>query len=505
MKKQLCSLIVLACVALPALAADSIPTRPEKLKFPDLNFQPPDAAQYRVELKAGPVAYVIPDRELPLVNISILVRCGDYLDPAGKEGLAGLTGTMLFHGGTASLTAPELEERAAYLAAQFRTSVENTSGNVSLNLLSKDLDEGLGLLRDILATPRFQENKVQLRKEQMMQEMRQRNDDSSSIEGREVGHLSFGDFFWINHDFTAKSIESITHDDIVQFHHRWFHPANFTVAVSGDFDRDAMIAKLEQLFSNWPFKGEIVPPIPTDAQFAQPRVYLVNKEVNQGRVSILLPGMMRDDPDYFAASIMNDILGGGGFTSRIVNRVRTEEGLAYSAGSSLQGGIYFAPPFMATFQTKSRTVPYAISLVLNEMKRMAAEPVTDEELNTTINGMIERFPRAFSSKGQVAGLFAQEEFTGRYANNPAYWKTYRDKIRAVTKSDIQRVAQRLLKPDQTAILVVGNRDEILLGHPDHPERLHDFDGGRVTELPLRDPLTLRSLGTPKVLARPEKN
>lgn len=501
--------IAIACVALvasvlsPARATDAIPDRPEKLKFPDLNFQPPDAAQFRVQLKSGPVAYVIPDRELPLVNISILVRCGDYLDPAGKEGLANLTGSLLVLGGTTNLTASELDERLAFLAAQLGTSVGDTSGNASLNLLSKDLDEGLGLLRDVLATPRFQEDKLKLRKDQTSQAMRQRNDDSSSIEGTEFGRLAYGESFWANRDTTAKSLESISRDDLIAFHQRWFHPANFIVAASGDFDRDTMITKLEKLFGNWPFKGEIPSPIPTNTVFAKPGVYLVNKDVNQGRVSILLPGMMRDDPDYFAAVIMNDILGGGGFTSRIMNRVRTEEGLAYSAGSSLQGGIYFMPPFMAGFQTKSRTVPYAVSLVLDEMKRIAAETVTAEELQTSVNAKIETFPRAFASKAQIAGMFAQEEFTGRYAKDPNYFKTYRDKFRALTQADVERAAKKLMSPEHAAILLIGQRDEILLGHPNHPQRLHDFLGGKVTELPLRDPLTLEPQGQPKPIAMPQ--
>jgi predicted Zn-dependent peptidase len=499
MKKNFFALVSLACsvVALSASAADAIPDRPEKLKFPALDFQPPAAAQYRVQLKSGPVAYVVPDRELPLVNISILVRTGDYLTPTNKEGLPDLVGSMLTHGGTAKMTAPELEERMAFLAAQLNSSVDDTSGRVSLNLLSKDLDEGMSILRDVLATPRFQENKVELRKEQLYQQMRQRNDDTAAIEGREIKRLAFGDAFWINDDLTKRSVEGVTHDDLVQFHQRWFHPANFTVAVSGDFDRDDMIARLEKLFANWPFKGETPPPIPTNTHFTAPGVYIVNKDVNQGRVSVMLPGIMRDDPDYFAAMLMNEILGGGGFTSRIMNRVRTEEGLAYSAGSVLQGGVYFPSPFMADFQTKSRTVPYAISLVLNEMKRMTKEPVTDEELRITVNGLIERFPRSFASKGQVAGLLANEEFTGRYAKDPNYFKTYRDKVRAVTKADIQRVAQRLIELDHAAILIVGNRDDILLGHPDHPQRLHDFMGGKVTELPLRDPMTMEPLGPAK--------
>ena len=508
MKKNISAIACAAYVAcvsfVPSSHADSIPARPEQLQFSPLNFQPPDAAQYRVALKSGPVAYVIPDRELPLVNISILVRCGDYLDPAGKEGLANLTGSQLVLGGTTNLTASELDERLAFLAAQLSTSVSETSGNASLNLLSKDLDEGLALLRDVLATPRFQEDKLALAEDQIMQSMRQRNDDSSSIEAREFGHLAYGDSFWATRDFTAKSLEAITRNDLVAFHRRWFHPANFILAVSGDFDRDTMIAKLEKLFGNWPFNGETPPAIPAQNKFAAPGVYLVNKEVNQGRVSVLLPGMMRDDPDYFAGIIMNDILGGGGFTSRIMNRVRTEEGLAYSAGSSLQGGVYFAPPLMASFQTKSRTVAYATSLVLDEMKRMTTEAVTDEEINTSISGKIESFPRAFGSKSQVAGLLAQEEFTGRYAKNPGFYKNYRDKLRAVTKADVQRVAKRLLKPDQTAILIVGQRDEILLGHPDHPQRLHDL-GNQVTELPLRDPLTLEPQGQPKPVAKPGKN
>ncbi len=491
-------------LAFPARAADPIPARPEQLTLPALNFQPPDAAQFRVQLKSGPVAYVIPDRELPLVNLSILIRCGDYLEPAGKAGLANLTGSLLVLGGTTSLTASELDERLAFLAAHLNTSVGDTSGSASLNLLSKDLDEGLGLLRDVLATPRFQKDKLKLTKDQLSQSMRQRNDDSAEIEGREAGHLAFGENFWANRDFTAKSLKSISRNDLIAFHRRWFHPANFTVAISGDFDRDAMIAKLEKLFAAWPFKGEVPPAIPVETKFTTPGVYLVNKDVNQGRVSLLLPGLMRDDPDYFTASVMNDILGGGGFTSRIMNRVRTEEGLAYSAGSALSGGIYYAPPFMGSFQTKSRTVPYAASLVLDEMKRMTTEPVTDEEIKTSISGKIESFPRAFGSKSQVAVLLAQEEFTGRYAKDPGFYKNYRDKLRAVTKADVQRVAQRLLKPDQTAILIVGQRDEILLGQPGHPQRLFDFVGGHVTELPLRDPFTLEPQGTAKPISPQEK-
>ena len=491
-------------VPVVAKSASNIPVRPEALKYPSLDYQPPSPATFRVQLKSGPIVYIASDRELPLVNLNILVRTGDYLEPAGKEGVAGLTGNLLARGGTKSMTAEALEEKLAFLAAQLGSGVGETQGNVSLNLLSKDVDEGFAILREVLTAPRFQEDKLALLKQQSLQDMQQRNDDSADIEGRELGYLGYGEKFWANHSPTAKSVESITRTDLENFHQRWFAPGNFIIAINGDFDRDEMIARLEKLFADWPFKGESPASIPTETAMVKPGVYLVNKDVNQGRVSILLPGIMRNDPDYFPAAIMNDILGGGGFTSRLVNRIRSDEGLAYHAASSVPGGVYYAPPVRALLQTKSRTVPYAVGLIFEEMKRIAAEPVKDEELATTINGMVDRFPRAFATKGQIAGTFAQDEFTGRYAQEPDFWQNYRAKVRAVTKADVQRAAQRLLKPADARVLIVGDEKEIMLGHPDHPQRLQDFSSGNLIDWPLRDPLTLEPLGQPKPIESPSK-
>jgi predicted Zn-dependent peptidase len=252
-----------------------------------------------------------------------------------------------------------------------------------------------------------------------------------------------------------------------------------------------MIAKLETLFRDWPFQGEKSPAIPTNTEFAKPGAYLSQKDVNQGRVSILLPGIKRDDPDYFPGLLMNHILGGGGFTSRIMSRVRSDEGLAYSAGSSFPGGTYYPLAFSAYFQSKSRTVAYAASIVLEEMKKMTAEPATEAELNTAKRAFIDTFPDIFSTKSQIANTFAQEEFTGRYARNPEFFKNYRARFQSVTVADVQRVARKFLHPDQAVILAVGQKDEILKGSADHPVALPALVGGHVTELPQRDPLTLK--------------
>ncbi len=476
-----------------AAETDAIPSRPEQLKFPPLAYEPPKAGSFRVPLKSGPIAYVAEDRELPLVNISILVRTGQYLEPEDKIGLASMTGYLLARGGIQSKTAEELEERLAFLAAQLDSGIGDSQGRVGLNLLSKDLEEGLAILREVLTVPRFQQDKLDLAKHQSLQRMRERNDDSSSIEGREAAFLSFGEEFWANRQSTEKTVTSITREDLQKFHQRWFVPGNFIVAVSGDFARDEMISKLERFFENWPFKGEQPPAIPANPSFASPGIYVVQKDVPQGRVAMMLPGVQRDNPDYFAIMVMNDILGGGGFTSRIVNRVRSDEGLAYSAGSSFPGGVYYPLTFRAGFQTKSRTVPYAISIVQKEIESICANKVTDEELNTSKRSFIDTFPRMFATKGQIVGVFAQEEFTGRYSREPEFYQKYRQRIDQVTADKVMEVARKYLDLSKMAILVVGQKDQVLLGHPDHPVKLADLSRGEIKDLPLRDPMTMQPI------------
>jgi len=500
--KFLLSLVAAGAVSFaPNILAADIPDRPEKLVFPPLRYEPPNASDYRVPLQAGPIAYLVPDHERPLINFTIYIRTGSYLEPAGKEGLAELTGWLLTHGGAGTNSASQLEERLAFLAANLGVSIGDTEGTVGLNLLTKDLDEGLGLLRDVLYAPRFQDDKIILRKSQMLQEMKQRNDESAAIEEREAGFLARGESFFENRYATSNSIAAITALDLEKFHYAWFWPSNFVVGVSGDFNREEMIAKLEKLFAGGPENMEMdhlqpggtPPAIPTQFNFAKAGVYLVNKpEVDQGRVTLMLPGIRRDSPDYYACAVMNYVLGGGGFSSRLMGRVRSDEGLAYDVHSRFPGGVYYPGIVSIGFQSKSRTVAYATALCLEELKKMSAETVSDRELNLAKRSFIETFPRAFATKTAVADALAREEFTGRYASDPDFWRNFRAKISAVTKEDVQRVAQKYLQPDQVVVLAVGNKADIMLGHPDHPAKLTDLPGGKVTDLPLRDPFTMKA-------------
>lgn len=494
MRKRRLSAVIALFLSLSASVvmtqAQDIPAHPRELKYPTLTFTPPKREPFRHVLSNGVIAYLVEDHDLPLVNVSTLVRTGSYLDPAGKEGLAALTGSQIRIGGTTSKSAEEFDEAIAFLAANINSSIGPLQGNASLNLLAKDIDQGLGLYFDMLKNPRFQEDRIKLAKSQLLQNMERRNDSTDAIEDREWARLVYG----ANH-FSAKlptktAIESITREDMIAFHQKYYQPGGFIFAVSGDFNTKEMIAKLEAAMKGWPVSKQPPPVVPKTPYETVAGVYAVHKaEVNQGRVSLGHVGAMRDNPDYFALTIMNDILGGGGFTSRITSRVRSDEGLAYDAGSTYGFGVYNPGIFRASFQSKNPTTSQAIDIILEEINRLRTGKVTEEELETAKNYLIEVFPRNFSTATQVAGLFAQDEFTKRA---PDYWVTYRDRIRAVTADDVQRVAQKYLQPDKLVVLVVGNIDEISKGNPDKPQYslLKIARDGQIRRIPLPDPLTL---------------
>ncbi|MDP6082063.1 MAG: pitrilysin family protein [Verrucomicrobiota bacterium] len=491
--KQNMALGLVAILGLALGQAQEIPDRPEKLTFPPLVYDAPNPADYREELESGAIVYIYPDRERPLIDLSVNIRAGSFLDTEGKEGLANLTGHLMARGGIPSKPANELDEELEFLAARLSSSFGGLNGSISLNLLSKDADRGFEILRAVLAAPSFQEDKLALRKTQLLQGLKQRNDDSRNIESRERNFLAYGENFWFNRHTTAASLESIRREDLLAFHHEWVHPRNFIVSISGDFDRDAMLERLDGVFAAWPHPGKKSPPVPQEREYGKSGVYIVDKDVNQGRVSIMLPGIRWDDPDFYAIQVMNDVLGGGGFTSRITNRVRSDEGLAYSAGSSFPGGSHYPVVFRAGFQSKSRTVAYATSIVLEEIERIAGEPVSAEELLTAKKSFIDTFPNNFASSAQVVSAFAGDEMIGRYARQPNYWAEYRDNIEAVDIAAVQRVAKRRLRLGQVIILIVGQKEEILKGHPDHPVELGRLAKGGVKELPMRDPLTMKPL------------
>ena len=471
------------------LIGQDIVEHPDKLTFPELVFDPPPASEFRTELSNGMVAYIAEDKELPLINITVLIRGGGAWVPVEKTGLASLTGTMLREGGTESRPPDELDDEIDFLAANINTSFGDRSGSANLNVLSHEIESGLDLLIDILRNPRFDEERIRVQRERIRQNLARRNDRTSDIESREWRYLMYGEDHFSTRDVTVETLEAITREDMREFHEQFVHPGNMMLAVAGDFDRDEMIEHLEHAFEGWTPRDQWDEAVPAPDHSPEPGIYMIDKpDVNQGRVSIGHLGLTEDNPDRFAVQVMNGILGGSGFTSRIVGRVRSDEGLAYSAGSSFGFGRDYPATFRAYFQSRNEACAYGTQLVIHEIERIREEYVSDEELTTQINFMLEAFPRQFASANQIVSLYAGDEFNGR---DPERWLTYRDNVREVTAEDVREVAEKYLDPDQLVILVVGKTDDILTGDVQYDASFEAMGNYEIKQLPLRDPLTLR--------------
>jgi len=476
------------------LSAQAIPDRPEKLAFKPIVYSPPKAGDHRIKLPNGISAYLVEDPTgQPLVNIRVLIKGGSYQDPPGKEGATHLMGEILDSGGTRNLTADALAEELETLAARVSSTMDATSGYLQMNVLEKDTRKGMELFRDMLAHPAFQQDRLDLAKKQLRQGIERRNDDTTAIEQYQRGYLLRGEAHYTNRPVTAASLDAIGRSDLLALHAKLLHPQNLIVAVSGRFERKAMAKLLGETLGAIKAGPEAAPSakVPAPEHTIPPGIHVCEKDVNQGRVSILLPGLRRADPDWAAVEVLNFILGGD-FTSRLVMKIRTEEGLAYNVGSRFSPGPFYRGDFVAAFQTKVRTVAYGTRLALAELERIRTSPVTDEELVMAKGALIDRFPGLFSNRAAVASLFAHEEYS---AGAPDYFSTYRERVAAVGKADIQRVAQKYLAADKAAILVVGGKaDDLEAGDvKDHPGRLSEVAKLPVVKLPLRDPLTMKPL------------
>ncbi len=469
-----------------------IPSHPDDLEFPPLDFTVPEASDYRQVLPCGVPVYLAPSGEFPLVTVSFSFKGGSYLEGPDETGLGDTLGSQMRRGGTMEVTAEEVDERFDFLAANVSTYVGSEQSGASINSLRSNFDEAFGLFMDVVRNPGFDEGRLRVYKDAVIEELKQRNDAPMRVAMTRLGMLTFGEDHYAGRQPTQGSIKAVSPDSLGALHERIFHPGNLTISVTGDFDPGGMMEALELALEDWE-KGEPAGDPPPPVKVMVPGVYHADvgqEDLPQGLVLILCRSITRDDPDAMAMQVMNHILGGGGFTSRITNRVRSDEGLAYNASSFLQPNVHFPGVFGAFAMTKNSTVALATKLMLEEIDRIGDELVSEEELELARNSFIEKFPQRFTSKDAMLGVFVADEMTGRPAD---YWRQYRDEVRAVSIDDVMDVANRRLSSDAMVILVVGDWSRIEGGDMDGRASMAEFFSGEVTHLPMLDPLTLEPI------------
>jgi predicted Zn-dependent peptidase len=366
---------------------------------------------------------------------------------------------MIRQGGTTKLSAEVFDEKVDFLAADISSFVGDTQGGASLNCLSTVLDPSLDLFFDMLRAPGFQQSRIDVEKGNMLEDMKRATTTPARSSVREW-RLLYGESHFSSRESTKTTVDAITRADLVDFHKKYFQPGNMIIAVSGDVTTKDILANLERRFADWKAEGPAVPwPPPAPSFTPKPGLYHVEKDIPQGKVYIGHLGTKWDrwdNPDNFGLMVMNDILGGGGFTSRITKKVRSDEGLAYSAGSRFGIGTYFPGDFRVSYQSKNETVALAAKYSLAEIDKMQSEPPTDEEMTTSKNSFIESFPRSFESPAAVARLFADDDYIGR--RTVIGTPTATGSARSARGHPARR--ETYLFPDKMVFLVVGKWSEI---------------------------------------------
>jgi predicted Zn-dependent peptidase len=389
----------------------------------------------------------------------------------------------LIKGGTKTKEGSVIEERINFLGGSLNFMAGERTSTLSLTLLSRDLDEGLGLFFDVLMNPEFREVPLNLAKARLIEQLRQANDQPSFVLSREYERVLYGD-----HPLTwqpnKKSYEGIASADLKAIHAQYFFPKNIILAASGDFNKAELKAKINKLVAGWKNKSLTIPTSSKKFPQPEPGVYFIQKQINQGYINIGHLGLEDTNPDYFALQVMNFILGGGSFSSRITTKVRSDEGLSYNQGSRFSYRWGYPGTFSGYVQTKSSTVGYAISLILNEFNRIRKEPVSDAEMETAINFYVESFSNSFESPQATMSTFANLDITGKPMD---YYKTYRDKISAVTKAKVQEVANKYIQPDKVVIMIVGDFEPCNKGGDKWPGPLDKL--GKIHRVSLKDPMT----------------
>ena len=423
----------------------------EGLVYPPLN-QPQPPVPQRIELDNGIIVYLLEEHEFPIIEISVWIRAGSIYEPADKVGLAAITGAVMRTGGTTSKTGDELDEILESLAASVETGIGGDSGSASMSVLKEDLDTGLSILADILMNPAFREDKIELEKVQHRSAIARRNDNAAGITAREFRKLIYGADSPYARTTEYDTINNITRDDLVAFYQKYFHPNNVIIGVLGDFDSEAMLAKIQDAFKEWEPAEMNIPEKPEIFAAYEKRVALVNKDdVNQTNIRMGHIGWLRKNEDYPALVVMSQILGIG-FSSRLMNTIRVEKGLAYSVGNNYGAGYDLPGIFFIACGTKSETTVTAIEAILAEVEKIRTEEVTDEELKQAIDGFMNSSVFDYDTKAEILSRALRYE----YYNYPQdFVEQLMAGIREVTKADVKRVASKYLHPDKFALIAVG--------------------------------------------------
>jgi len=457
--RLLAGLILSATAIYPQTVAPApIPHTPaayRDLKFPPLKHIPiPKVSTYT--LPNGMKLYLLEDHELPIVSGAVRIRTGNLLEPADQVGLASVTGTVMRSGGTRNKTGDQLDEELENMAASVEASIGESSGSVSFSSLKENADQVLAIFKDVLTEPEFRQEKIDLAKAELRSGIARRNDDAHGVAEREFADIVYGKDTPYGWQIEYATLDQITRAGAIALYKRYFFPSNMLMAVWGDFSTAEMQAKLTSLFGNWNYTQPNVPPFPPVQEKARPGIYLAEKDdVTQTFFTEGHLGGELKDKDFPALEIMGDILGSG-FQSRLMQRVRTQLGLAYDISADWGANYDHPGLFEIAGSTKSASTADTLKAVQEQVERIRSAEVSDDELESARQSALNSLVFAFDTKSKTLARVLNYEYYG-YPSD--FIDRYQKGLEAVTRGDVLRVAREHVHPDGMTIVAVGKTNE----------------------------------------------
>ena len=392
---------------------------------------------------------ILEQTTVPIVTIDCLVDGGARVDPRLKPGLASFTADLLDEG-TSQATGPEIARKIDSLGGSLSMGAGQDWIHAGASLLSRDFQTGLELLAASLRSPTFPEAEIERIRRETLGSITASDENPAAIASRTFRAALFGDSPY-GHPIigTPESVRAISRQDIVDFHARNLRPNQTICAIVGDVPEVEALAQMKTFFGDW--QGVAAAENATGATPPNSREIAVFQQTTQASIIIGQLGIARDNPDYFPLLLMNHIFGGGGFSSRLVERVRTREGLVYSIYSRLSS-TRLPGSFRIGLQTKAENAEKAIRIVREEITNMHQDGATPEELQAAKDYLTGSFPLRLDSTGKLSGLLAQIEY---FDLGTDYIAKYAGRVREVTVDEVRAVARKYLRPEGLIVITVG--------------------------------------------------
>jgi len=444
--------------AAPATAAaDAIPASYKDIKYPDYKYVAPYPKDYRVEIAEGVAGYIVEDRSLPLVSFTVYFDNPRVPLSIADEAANEMVSSMFRRGGGTEISAHALDDTLEFISAGLSTSVGVWTSLFSVNSLTKDFPTMLDLAQKVLLSPAFDKDQLEIVKTNFVTAYEQRFDTPAKVLSslRQKVNYAPNPRLW---DANGEEYKKVTADDVRRLAQGAFASDRILFALSGDIDRDSAITVVKDFFAKWRAakidpKAKPLFAAPAQVTFLnKPGTYVVDKDITQANISLNQPFVKRPHPDYYPTAVANFILGGGSFSSRLMTRVRSDEGLAYHISSRAGNDYRDTAMISINLQTKVESASLALKLIYEEIEKLAKEGPTEEELAMAKKTLIESLPSEFESPTTTAVVFATNEILGKSFD---HYLDYVKEINAVTAEQVKAMIAKYYAKEKMTVSIVA--------------------------------------------------